>query len=246
MKKLILSFIVMIMAFSYANSQNSISLSWDGEAIGDTVTVWGDPSDEFAILMFYAVATNNTDAEIVVGVSRNEISIVEGSENNFCWGGQCYPNTTDVSTTNDTIAPGESSPAYDFSGDYSPKQQVGTSIIEYTFFNVRNPDENVKVVVKFWASPEGISEDAMQGGQISDIYPNPANNYVNLDYNLTPAVKQAKVRVVNILGSVVKEAEIEKGTSQLRLDVSDLENGVYFYSVLINGDTYKTKKLVIR
>ena len=134
----------------------------------------------------------------------------------------------------------------EFSCHYAPTNEIGTSVFEFKFYNIDNPDEFTSVVVNFWASPEGIAEDAMKGGSISEIYPNPATNYANLDFNLTPSVKNAKVRVINLLGSVVKEANIENGTNQLKLDVSDLDNGVYFYSVLINGETYKTRKLVIR
>ena len=109
-----------------------------------------------------------------------------------------------------------------------------------------NPEQKVEVVVNFWASPQGIAEEAMQGGSISEIYPNPARYFVNLDYQLTSKVNSARVKVFNLLGATVKEAVMETGNGQLKLDVSDLENGIYFYSVLINGDIYKTKKFVIQ
>jgi len=244
MKKVLLSLTIMLFVCSFAKAQNPLTLSWDGAIIGDTVTLWGEPSD-FEMVM-YANLHNNTDNAMNIKVSREEINLIEGTFSQICWAGLCYSPMVDTSVNYELVAAGGSSADEDFSGHYAPNGHIGTSVVKFTFYNIDNPSVNVSVVVKFWASPESIAEDAMKGGSISDIYPNPATNYVNLDLNLTPSVKQAKVRVINLLGSVVKEVEIEKGSNQLRLDISDLDNGVYFYSVLINGDTYKTKKLVVR
>jgi len=108
------------------------------------------------------------------------------------------------------------------------------------------PDVQSSIVIKYWASPEGIAEDIMKDGKLSAIYPNPATNFVNLDYQLTSKVNIAQVKVFNMLGSVVKESILQKGGSKIKMDVSNLDNGVYFYSVLLNGNVYTTKKLVIR
>lgn len=234
----------MLFAFSFAKAQNPLTLTWEGNPIGDTVVVWGEPSD-FELVM-YANVTNNTGNAMNIMVARKEIVLIEGTYTQICWAGLCYSPTMDTSANYQLVLAGGTSADEDFSGHYVPFGFIGTSIIEFTFYNIADPSVNVSVVVKFWASPEGIAEDAMRGGSISDIYPNPATNYVNLDYNLTSQVKEAKVRVVNLLGSVVKEAIIENNTNQLRMDISDLDNGVYFYSVIVNGDTYKTKKLIVR
>ena len=109
-----------------------------------------------------------------------------------------------------------------------------------------NPDTRVSIVCKYKASPEGIAEEIMRGGFVSEVYPNPASNSVSLDYQLTPQVNDAQVKVYNVLGSVVREAELSRGTGKMRLDVSDLNNGIYFYSILVNNDVYQTKKLIIQ
>jgi len=189
---------------------------------------------------------NNTDHDMTIKVTRNEIFLVDGTLSQICWAGLCYPPAVDTSVYSQVVIAGGSSADEDFSGHYLPNNHTGTSIVEFIFYNIDNPTEFVSVTVNFVVEFVGIDEDVMKGGSISEIYPNPATNYVNLDFDLTPSVKQAKVRVINLLGSVVKEVEIERGTNQLKLDISDLDNGVYFYSVLINGDTYKTKKLVVR
>ena len=244
MKKYLLSLIITFTVISFAKAQNPLTLTQDGNLVGDTITLWGEPTDFELVLL--ANLHNNSSNAMNIKVARKEISLIEGTFSQICWAGLCYSPTVDTSVNYQLVAAGGVSDDEDFSGHYAPNGHIGTSIVEFKFYNMDDPSVNVSVVVKFWASPQSISEDAMKGGSISEIYPNPATNYVNLDFNLTPSVKQAKVRVINLLGSVVKEVEIEKGTNQLKLDVSSLDNGVYFYSVLINGDTYKTKKLVIR
>jgi len=104
----------------------------------------------------------------------------------------------------------------------------------------------VKVLIEYWASPEIIEEGIMNGGSISDIYPNPAISFVNIDYQLTPQVKTAQIRIVNLLGTLVTEAEIERNVNKLTIDVSQLKNGIYFYTLLINGAVYQTQKLIVQ
>lgn len=244
MKKILLSLISVLFIASFSMAQNPLSLSWEGNPIGETITVSGEPS-EFEIVA-YANLHNNTGHDMNIKVARKKIDIIDGTMSQICWAGLCYSPMVDTSVLSQVVVAGGSSSDEDFSGHYLPNGHMGTSIIEFTFYNVDNPTEFVSVNVYFVIEYAGIAEDAMHGGSISEIYPNPATNYVNLDFDLTPSVKQAKVRVINLLGSVVKEVEIEKSTNQLKLDVSDLDNGVYFYSVIINGDTYKTKKLVVR
>lgn len=242
MKKILLLFIIAMGFTTLVNAQD-LTLTWDGSPLGDTVYVWGDPND--AEIVFHAVVHNNTTNGINVMVRRNQINMLDGTQSQFCWG-LCFPPTTDESPDARFLAAGGQSEDEEFSGHYNPFGVVGTSVVEYMFYNKDNEDQNVKVVAKYWASPEGIAEEAMVGGSVSAIYPNPASEFVSLDYNLTSKVEVASVRVVNVLGAVVKEATLDFGSSKAKINVSDLENGIYFYSVLVNGDIYRTKKLVVQ
>jgi len=134
----------------------------------------------------------------------------------------------------------------DFSAHYEPNGVIGTSMVEYTFFNKSDLDEKVTVVVKYKTSPEGIIDRMDKEGYLSELYPNPAISQVNIDYTLTPDVEKANFRVMNLLGAVVKNLEMDKKSSNLRIDVSDLTSGVYFYSVILNNEVYKTKKLILK
>jgi hypothetical protein len=232
--------------------QAQYSLSWDGEPIGDTMVIVGDPAD--TELVFHAILTNGSDDSDSILVKRRIISVLDGLADQLCWG-LCYlPNTDSIfiSPSGMRINAGESTEEAAFSGHYlnrefdEPIGVIGTSVFEYTFFNADDENENVVVIVKFVTSPDGIADKLMVNGYISEIYPNPATSHVSLDYNLTSDVDQANLRIVNILGAVVKDINLNRNDSNHRLDISDLESGVYFYSMLINNEVYKTKKLVVR
>lgn len=69
------------------------------------------------------------------------------------------------------------------------------------------------------------------------LYPNPANDYLNIEVS-----DLANVEIVNSLGQVVISTSVNGNQS---IDISNLNNGVYFAKVTnLNGNT-KTQKVVI-
>lgn len=75
--------------------------------------------------------------------------------------------------------------------------------------------------------------------QIS-VYPNPAKNIINIESE--ELIRE--VRVYNTLGEMVLKLEI--GNSEGKVDVSGLENGIYFVEVLTDEMNYKDKILIFR
>lgn len=242
MKKTLLLLTVIFLAVVSMNAQD-LTLSWEGETLGDTVTYWGDASDYEIVA--HAIIHNNTDRNLSIKVRRNRIQMVDSTVSAFCWAGACWPPDTEESPAQEILA-GTQSGDEDFSGHYNPNTHHGMSMVEYTFFNEADEEQFVKVVVKYATNPDGIAEDAMAGGSISDIYPNPATTAVNINYDMPSTVKTAKVQLINLLGSVVKEASIEPNSNSLSMNISELKGGVYFYAVVINGDVYKTRKLLVK
>ena len=246
MKKIILSLSFIIFTFCYANAQ-SFSLSWDGEVLGDTVTMHSSPDS--AVMVFEAIINNLSAGGVNIKVIRNEITTVEGTLNYFCWG-VCYTPAIDTSGMYMFVDKGASSDPGDYSAHLEIHGTIGISIIEYTFYNMDNPSENIKIVVKFDTEsdpgPDGIDENILKNVWVSDLYPNPASNYVSIDYNMPSEVKEASVKIVNLLGSVVKEQKVDTRNGNMKIDIFDMKGGVYFYSLNIEGEIYSTKKLVIR
>ena len=58
-------------------------------------------------------------------------------------------------------------------------------------------------------------------------------------------VASASVAIYNMMGQEVIRQNVNVGESRLSINVSDLTDGVYFYSLIVNNKTVKTNKLVI-
>jgi TolB protein len=75
------------------------------------------------------------------------------------------------------------------------------------------------------------------------IYPNPATNKVA--FSLTATDTQAGVlRMVDALGNVVLEKQVNANTRQFEIDITAIANGVYFVKY-DSGNLYRNSKLII-
>ncbi len=242
MKKILLSILIMISFFGVVNAQ-IYTLSVDGEILGDTVIIYGDP--ESPGMQFEAVFTNNDDVGADIQVIRHVISEIEESSNYFRWVAT-YSPTTNMSGESLFLAPGESSPDDSFISYYSPGGIVGKTLIEFKFQNTGVENKFIKIVLQFDTTTDDIGENILNNMSVSNIYPNPASDMVNLNFDFPLEVKEAEVKIMNVLGSVVSEQNIDTKSNKASIDISNINDGIYFYSILINGEIYKTEKLIVK
>lgn len=126
-----------------------------------------------------------------------------------------------------------------WSGDYIPSYAYSTSSgastyqwvgLEYhatcaTCFNV------------------GIADVANQIAGVK-AYPSPANNELNISFELS-AKANVNVVLTNTLGQVVAKKQVNSGTAGVAaFNTSNLADGVYFYSVEANGQRTNGKVLI--
>ncbi len=244
MKKFTLIIIAFVFSISFVNAQ-SYALTWDGEPLGDTVVLDGTPDAE---LTFHALLTNNSVDKDTIMITRRFIQILPDVTHYFCWG-LCYmPNTDSIYSPSGFVVlePGQTTTEDAFSGHYMPNGVVGISLVEYTFFNRNDEGERVTVVAKYVTTPDAIAENIFNNITVSEVYPNPATNFVNIDYELPGEVNVASVKIVNLLGSIVMEQQVDTRNNNLRMNISELDGGIYFYSLFVNGEIYSTKKFVVR
>ncbi len=147
MKKQLLFTLFGFFLFNYASLAQTLELSTENEGVleeGQAITVNGSP-DESTIYAYIQVK-NTGDEAVDVLVRRQEIDLVEGSGNAFCWG-VCFSESVDTSLMSITIEPGETSD--EFYGDFRPKENTGTSTIAYFFYDERNPENEIGVEVHY-------------------------------------------------------------------------------------------------
>ncbi len=77
-----------------------------------------------------------------------------------------------------------------------------------------------------------------------DIYPNPSEDgRITVQGEFLP--EQATCQIYNVLGQMVKNMEVFTDAT-FTLNVSDLENGVYFVDILGSERTYRSKLIIAR
>jgi hypothetical protein len=81
---------------------------------------------------------------------------------------------------------------------------------------------------------------------VSNIYPNPASEFAELDYSIQNSVRDAKVIFYNVLGSQVAEFVLDKSDRKLRINTREMPTGVYFYQLAVDGKKVATKKMLVR
>lgn len=77
---------------------------------------------------------------------------------------------------------------------------------------------------------------------ILSVYPNPTSNFVNIDTNLD-ILENIVFIAFDINGKKIFSKECN--TNKCLIDISDLQNGVYTYQILFDGEILKQDKLVI-
>ncbi|HRI27680.1 MAG TPA: T9SS type A sorting domain-containing protein [Chitinophagales bacterium] len=78
---------------------------------------------------------------------------------------------------------------------------------------------------------------------IGNLYPNPANNIVYLDYDL-PEKFQAVFTLYDATGRVLYVSHLQN-SGQMQYAVPHLPNGIYFYHIAVNGQPWLYNKLVL-
>ncbi len=233
MKNVNISLFIILLIFTVNGLSQTLTLSWEGQTLGDSLLVMGLTTDNE--LVAHVVVTNNTGNSMGIKVKRSPLEIVGGSVNYFCWAGNCYPPSVSQSPGYLTLGAGQSSGDEDFSGHYMPNGNYGDSFIEYEFFNMDNEDEYVKVVVQFATTIAGIDEHDLD----VNIYPNPATEYVTIKLSC----KMRTVMVYDYTGSKVMEENVN--SSSHKMNTSLLSPGIYLFKILTEKGV-NVKQIIIK
>lgn len=192
---------------------------------------------------------NTTNDYVQVKVKKTIIDTVTGSRNSFCWG-QCIDSRLYISPTPLVIDANELNED-SFSAEYWPNGLEGTTTIRYTFFICDsfpcNYTDSVSVIMHFVVGPASVEQYLMSNSILSNARPNPANSYTNIPYSLPNSFSgEAQVIVKNILGATVFSEFLNNSSGKVSVNTADFEPGIYFYQLVINGQTHSTKKLIVK
>jgi len=78
-----------------------------------------------------------------------------------------------------------------------------------------------------------------------NCFPNPAANKITFAYLLEDKISSAEIRVSDMFGRLMKNVQLTVGSNAIEEDLSSFANGIYFYSLNVNGRNAGTKKLIV-
>lgn len=224
-------------------SAQSLRFELDGHVYEEGETIICNAPTEWGEYLQDMQMKNLTDQDLNVLVKKEVIEDLEGVTNYFCWG-LCFGPDTYVSPNpvavpaNSVTSVGALSFHAMFDEDVFGKVQV-----RYSAYDERHPEDAVTINVIFHKSGEGVHEvSAVRFGQ---AYPNPASSVVNFDYNIN-ASDRASVSVYNLLGQEVKSQQVNGMQGHLSVSVADLNEGIYFCKLFVNGCAVSTEKFVVK
>lgn len=227
-------------------SAQSLQFEHNGQVYSDgDVVLCNEPNFSLNELNQEFQIRNNSSEAIKVVIKKEEVEVLEGAMNYFCWG-MCYGTNTFVSDPVEMAAgavsiEGEFSThvSFDPEGTWDPAQWLqGTVVMKYTAYNERNENDKVSIIVKFVYGTTSVEDNQVS---MSQAYPNPASSVVRFNVNC-PGV--ASVALYNLLGQEVLTQNVENG--QVAISVSDLNEGIYFCNLKVNGQVVKTEKFIVK
>ncbi len=243
MKKRILSILPFLLIAFMVQAQTLTLSNGDGDVPnGSEISILASP--DIYEIESHIYITNNSEDTVDVWLTKVEIDVIPLTENTFCWGQSCYGPDTYTSTTPVAIGGGVTDSA-SFVGYYKPKGYEGTSSITYIFFTIDDPIDSVRFTMNYITGHAGLVDHLLAETELSEAYPNPSSHHAYFDYKLPNGINNATLMVHNLLGSKVNEIKIIEPSGKIELNSSELNEGIYFCTLLVKNEVIVSKKLVV-
>lgn len=176
---------------------------------------------------------NNSSSTKTITIFREVENIPTGAQSYLCFE-LCAPYFIDTQTSDvDANSAGLAQL------HYVPKGNVEDATVTW-LYTYDGGTEEARITFEYRVIT-GIDELNAQNTFVA--YPNPANDNVNISYNVTEA---SQIVFYNIVGEQVKQLNVTSGINTINVETSDLPAGTYFYSMISDSKITATKRLVIK
>jgi hypothetical protein len=119
------------------------------------------------------------------------------------------------------------------------------SLFLYAYDLSVSPEKVWTNIYKLPGVPNIIDETEKTAFSI-DGFPNPAGQFVNVNYQLPFGVSKAKLHFIDNRGNELEVFQVDGFSNHLRLATQDYLPGIYFYFLESEGKRSETQKLVIQ
>src|SRR5690554_649295 len=164
----------------------------------------------------------------------------------ICLGNTCYDPKKDLAKVKLKLAPGE------IYTDLYLEFDLGITAAKGTFDLHFANTENLRDVFII----EGVYNVEGEQGESNEIdhkdiklgsvYPNPSSRVAQLDYQIKNPAVTARIVVNSFIGNPVFDLRLDPLQKSIVINVTDLNPGIYFYTLIVDNQNIVTKKLVVK
>ncbi|MHB8259954.1 MAG: T9SS type A sorting domain-containing protein [Bacteroidia bacterium] len=236
MKKQLFTLSIVVACFCKSNAQSFQLIDTTGGVAQSSYTFWVDTSSAYS---YTFNIKNVTSSSISIKVKKYVISNSALDAISFCVGTNCYPPSTTLSAAVSIATNSVTTLLTDFTSVNTPN----TAQVRYTVFNTNTLSDSISVTINYNVTlAAGIKQLGMMNDEVK-IYPNPSNGLFNLSVSQFDNNKTTSIEIYNTIGECVHRQIITSTNCQI--DVADLAEGIYMYSVLVGGEAIKTNRIII-
>lgn len=201
---------------------------------GDTIIANLDPCFETSTTL---KITNNTLDSLDIHCEKIIVDTTLGTENFFCWGAECYGSNVYISTSFNSLAPGESD-NIDFGGYYNAFCKPATATIEYCFFPLSNTNDKTCITVLY---NESLTSTEFGNKNEFILSQNPNEGFYEFR---TVSNDFKKIKVFNIIGEMVFNDNLSQ-KKYLKIDFLFQKRSMYIVEIIDKKNQIFTEKIFV-
>lgn len=95
---------------------------------------------------------------------------------------------------------------------------------------------------------EPVDNSIVDATELNDnfvnVYPNPANGEITIQYNATEAAENVSIRIIDVLGQVIYQTPVTFTNGEVKLNMNNYANGAYIITIMGENDVLAHTKLI--
>jgi hypothetical protein len=187
---------------------------------------------------------SNQTKEYILKFMRGNIASSQNVK--ICLGNTCYDPKKDLAKVKLSLKPGEIYTDLYLEFDLGITEAKGT--FDMHFANTENLRDVFIIESVYHVENPNMDGDEINNEEIKlgSVFPNPATRIAQLDYEIKKPQINARIVVNSFIGNPVFDLKLNPNEKSIILNVTDLNPGIYFYTLIVDNKNIVTKKLVVK
>ncbi len=215
--------------------------SGDSLVFTDACHILLDPEEDFNATFVYFENISGQDVNYRIQLS--DITLSQDATVQMCFNGLCLETlVSDVQT----LPAGEVMKHFDLAYTY-PTMDI--SRLKVNFLAAESEEVLQSFDVTYSETMEQVAIPKVEKNVNLSLSasPIPASSYTNIRYSIPVQYRNANIVIRNPLGTVVAKYNVPTGKNgKVNVNVAGFNSGMYFYSIVADGKTLSTKKLIVK